>query len=174
MEQITMFDLLRRVEGWVEPPDYQSVLFREREKWLSQNKKYPVIVFYNTGKHLFVQLARPTADSFMYMPWRWVRYRKFAEGNVFMKQEKCRGNNGSKGLISFKHYGHNSDESVGLAFSTQKDLMFPSFPQKRLKKKHLYLVSFKAGRVWRCLAQQQPLPLRLFRIYSYELEPKTF
>ena len=54
MKQIEIFELLRRIEQWNHPHGYQSMSFRQGENWLRTNKKYPVIVFYNTGKHLFV------------------------------------------------------------------------------------------------------------------------
>jgi len=89
-----------------------------------------------------------------------------------MRQENCTGNNGSKGLIALKHHGHYSEDGrVGLSFSTRKNLQFNHEAQKSLKKHHLYFVSFRKGRVWRCLAQHRRLPSNLFRINSQELEP---
>lgn len=170
MELLEMLDLLRRI-NLRDYPFYQSEYFKERMKWLESNRKHPVVVFYNTGKHLFMQESDHSADSVFYLPWKWVRYKDFSEGNVFFKQEKCNGNNGSRGLVGLKHHGHGYNRTVGLGFSSARDLSFKPYAQKRLKAGHLYFVSIKNGRIWRALDQEQHLPSNPFEINSNELKP---
>jgi hypothetical protein len=169
MERNATFDLWMRDVLKKYPRSNPIRLLAERFFWLKLNSKYKVVVFYNTGKHLFIQEDVLAFDSFIYSSgiWKWVEYRRFCKGILlFMKRKN---NGGRKGYILFKHHGHNYKGAVGLSFSNEPDKI-PVVPQMLLKKHHLYFVSFKKGIRWRTLAQHQHQPSEMFDIYAHKLE----
>jgi len=166
METIELFDLQRRVQEWKESHWYRSQSFKEKEKWLDLTRKYEIIVFYNTGKHLFVQEGDYSADSLWYLPWKWVKYREFSDCKFFMRQKSR-----PKNLISLKHHGHDHNGDVGLTISWREGLIYDLSPEKRLRRFHLYYVCIRKGRPFRRLDQRVPLPISLFNLNPQDLEP---
>lgn len=143
--------------------------FEFRKRWQFLNQDAVTVAIYNTGSHLFMDpFYKPAITHYDYV-WCWMRYRNFCESKYVLASKRSSAKKlTQKDVFKLRHFGH---DMFGIARVRLANGRGAGSGELEIPPQHILYLAVKKGIIVSRMLIQQPLPRRMFPLYSAEISP---